>query len=191
VLADLEEALCALCTDAGLRRRLQKDGGPALAAFALTPDERAALLSIPAAALDRYAGSLLGKRSDELAAALPLSVKVVPSLPSRYRRLLARAPARFEESVLGPGLREGLRLLPVLRAELDADEGEAPWAGDLLAVEALRAASRADRQERFTHVRHDLRPVLVDLRRGLIPTEVAAARLAVLCDGAGARFRAT
>ena len=190
MVARLQEALCALATDGALRDRLRAEGAPALRGFSLDEGDLQALVGLPPESIDRYARSLLTKRTDELARAIPLSRRVAPSLPGRYRALLAGSPSPLDDSVLGPGLREALRLLGPLRRQLDADEGEAPWAGDLLSLEVLRAASRVDGAVRVARLGHDLRPVLVDLARGLIPTEVARASMLVRCDAAGLRWRA-
>ena len=185
----LQEALCQLVTDGELRRRLRERGPAALAGWRLAGEECAALCAIPPEVLERYARSLLVKRAAELTRAIPLSVRVVPTLGERYARRLASSPACFEDSVLSPGLREALRLLAPLRAELDGDEGEAPWAGDLLALEVLRAASRADGEVRITRLSHELRPVVRDLERGLIPVEVARTPRLARCDREGVRWR--
>src|SRR5262249_153967 len=136
-----------------------------------------------------YARSLLVKRAAELTRALPLSARVVPTLGERYQRKLSSSPARFEDTVLPPGIREGLRLLLPLPAELDGGEGGAPGAGDLLALEVERVASRADAQVRIVRLAHELRPALRDLARGLIPVEVTRARLLARCDRDGVRWR--
>lgn len=188
--AALQEALCALVTDGGLRRRWHLDGSAALDGFALEADEMAALAAIAPEALDRYAGSLLAKRTEEFARAVPLSCRVAPSLPGRYRALLGSHPSPLDDSVLGPGHQEALRLLAPLRRALESDEGEAPWAGDLLVVEVLRGASRSDGEVRTAALRHQLRPVLADLAGGRIPIDVEEAALEVRSDRAGLRWRA-
>lgn len=184
-----QEALCALVTDGRLRGRLRAEGAPALAAFALAPDEAAALAVLDAEALERFAGSLLVKRSEELGRALPWSCRVAPTLPARYRALLGAEPSTLADGVLGPGLREALRLLAPLRRALDGDEAEAPFAGDVLVLETLSLCSRADGRVRFATLGHDLGTALEDLRRGLVPVDIPARRVALRCDRAGLRLR--
>jgi uncharacterized protein (UPF0276 family) len=98
---------------------------------------------VPAERVRRYAESLLDKRASELRRVIPGTVAAFPAVVPLYRGWLARNPAPAVEDVLAPGVREGLRALPVL-AELADPE----WVADLLRFEVYRAASRADGVER-------------------------------------------
>ena len=180
MLAGFQDAFVALAADGRLRRAFAEDPAAALASFerdararggcVLGDRERAALLALPAAELERYARSLVEKRWGELAKVVPLTLRVAPSLAGAYRAWAVDHPARIEESVLPPGIAEALRALPALRAHL-AGEGEAAYAADLCSFEALRAASRVDGGERSLRARHAIHVVAADVTRGLLPVD--------------------
>ncbi|HVJ16265.1 MAG TPA: DUF692 family protein [Polyangiaceae bacterium] len=141
--------------------------------FELAPAEAAVLLAIEEAALERYAGSLVGKRRGELERVVPLTRRVCPDLGARYVRWLAEHPAAPRDDVLAPGEAEALRALPELAAELEADESLVAYAAELLRFEVLRTCSRRDGERRELVTGIALSQVLADLERGLVPTEAA------------------
>jgi hypothetical protein len=159
-----QDAFVALVTDAPLRAAFLRDAA-ALAPFGLSPDEQAALIGIPRDRLVRYAESLLDKRQGEVARAVPLTTRIVPDLPQRYRRWLSAHPAPHADTVLPPGLSEALRALPALAAGLDDPE----WAADLLVFEVYRRASRLDAQPRFLDTPWPVHAIASDLSQGGIP----------------------
>jgi hypothetical protein len=171
MLRDFQNALVALAADERLRARFGTDGIAALRGFSLGERERAALSGIPFEALDRYARSLVSKRWDEVARVVPLARKIAPSLERRYRAWVAVSPAHALETVLAPGPAEALRALSALRTALANDEGEAPYAGDVLAYEVLAACARGDGQVRVLVSRFALGDIVQDLRRGLLPVD--------------------
>src|SRR5262249_9508934 len=118
VLSAFEDAYVALLADAGLRERFRRAGVAALSAFALSPREQATLERLPLAALDRCAASLVDKRWREVARVVPLTLRIAPRLERFYRTWVSFHPARATDTVLAPGVAEGLRALPALRREL-------------------------------------------------------------------------
>src|SRR5262245_54086412 len=171
MLADFEDAVVALATDASLRRRFASDRAGALEGFALDAREREALASLSLDGLERYARSLVSKRWGEVAKVISLTLRIAPSVERRYRAWLAESPAPAADSVLGPGQAEALRALSTLHAELSEDPGEAPYAADLLAYEVLAACARADGVSRGLVTRHPLPEIVVELERGVVPLD--------------------
>src|SRR5687767_13881776 len=92
--AALQDALAALATDAGVRRRLTTTPDEALAGWGLDPRDQAALRALDRRALERYARGLLAKRWAEVARVAPRSVALLPPLGALYRSWLADHPAR-------------------------------------------------------------------------------------------------
>src|SRR5438445_625149 len=184
-----QEALVRLAADAGLRARFSSNATDALAGFALEPREREALLAISARDLERYARSLLFKRWSDVAHVFPLSTKISPSLGKRYRAWLAKDPAIASDTVLSPGAAEALRALPALRRALAEDRGEAIYAPEVLAYEALSHASRIDREPRFLTSRFAVHELVAELRRGVIPIDPEPSPTELRFDGDGVRWR--
>jgi hypothetical protein len=171
MLAAFQEAFVSLAADACLRRRFAAEPEAALQAFELAEPERAALRAIGLERLERFARALVSKRWGELARIVPLTLRVSPSLPRRYRAWALEQPALAVDGVLSPGVAEGLRALPALHASLVSDEREASYAADLLAFELLAAASRGDAEPRGLNSRFALAAIAADVRRGLLPVD--------------------
>ena len=184
-----QDALLALACDAERLADFDRLGVSSLARFEL--DERAerALLAIPMVSLRRYRESLLAKRADEFARAVPLSRRVCPSIVARYERWLSRHPAPLIDSVLGPGEREALRALEPLRVEIAHSPEETRYAADLFAHEVLRACSRRDHVRRCLRTRFDLPAILGDLERGLLPTDPPESPFELSYEGERVLFR--
>jgi hypothetical protein len=168
---DFQEALISVLTDRDLRRRFVADPMAVLAAFDLDDRGRSALARLPVAALSRYAESLLGKRWSQVATVVPLTRRICPSIERRYRGWLATHPARMYAGPLQPGPAEALRALPSLRSVLATDPDEAIYGPELLAYEVFSACARNDGSPRTLVSRFDLRIIVDDLRRGLIPID--------------------
>ncbi|MEO8183184.1 MAG: hypothetical protein ABI895_30500 [Deltaproteobacteria bacterium] len=174
MLAAFQEALVSLAADAGMRRRFATDPEAALQPFVLGVAERAALCAIPVERLERFARALVSKRWGDLARVVPLTLRVSPSLPRRYRAWALEQPATAVHGVLCPGAAEGLRALSALHASLANDEREARYAADLFAFEVLGAASRGDGEPRGLNSRFALVAIADDVRRGLLPVDPEA-----------------
>jgi hypothetical protein len=189
MLADFQNAYVRLCADRRFRERAREAPAEALAGYELSARERRALLGIDAAQLDRYADSLLAKRCRELAKALPLTRRACPSIVERYRTFLRDHPAPRGDSPLDPGTAEGLRAIDNLRARLFADDGEAPWAADLLAFELCASASKSDGRVRTFASRWRIHEVAAEVKQGLLPLDVPEEPTELRFDGAGIRHR--
>ncbi len=182
---DFQNAFIRLAADAEFRGRFGKDATSTLQAYHLTSRERRALAGIPSEQLDRYAGALLAKRGREFAKVLPYTLEVCPNLVHRYRRWLATHPSPRAATVLAPGLAEALRALEPLGREVMSDPGEASYAADVFAFEALAQASRVDGEPRSWMCRFRADVLLRTLRTGVLPVdpEPAATRYVFTRDG--------
>ncbi len=165
---EFQNTFVQLAADEVFRAAFFDNAEQALRGRDLTRHERRALQGIPQPALERYAQSLLAKRSREFEQTIPLTLRACPSVPARYRRWLARHPVPHEDRVLSPGLSEAMRALPTLRHAVDADPAEASYAGDVLAFEILAKASRLDGQERALTARYRVDDIVRDLRRNVL-----------------------
>lgn len=188
VLTGFQDAFVALAADARLRRRFAADRDAALADFALSARERAALVALPVDELERYARALVAKRWGEVARALPLTLRVAPSVGDHCRRWLADHPAPARDSVLPPGVAEAMRALGALRARL-GDDREASYAADLLAFETLRAAARADGEPRTMRSRFAIHALADQVARKLLPIDPELAPTEVRFERDGVRWR--
>jgi hypothetical protein len=130
------------------------------------PDVDAVLASIPSDALDRYAASLLDKRTGELRRAIPLTVEVVPWVPDVYRAWLGQNPAWVRDTVLPPGLAEALRALHVL---VEACEPE--WTADLLRFEVYRRATALDGAPRQMRSEWPIHVLAAEVAAGEVPAD--------------------
>lgn len=171
MLAAFQQAFVALVADAHVRRTFARDARAALAAYALSPEEQAALAALSLPELERFALSLVAKRWSELARTLPLTLRVAPRLSERYRAWALEHPARALDHVLTPGVAEGLRALAPLGASLAADEREAPYASELLAFEVLRAAAHGDGAVRELRAQFAIAEIAAEVARGLLPID--------------------
>ena len=165
--AAFQTALVDLVTRDAARTAFIAD--PQAFAIHLPIRARDALVGLDPAALTRYAESLKSKRWRSLAAVVPLTGRVCPSLGGRYRRWLGAHPSPGDQVGLSPGESEGLRCLPALRRQLRADEGEAEWAGDLLAFEIQRACAHRDGQARTLRTTFAVHAIVEALNAGALP----------------------
>lgn len=136
----------------------------------LTESERGVLLALNPEEVTRYANQLLSKRSYEFQRALPLTLKVAPSIVARHRRLLARHPLKMQDTVLPPGVFQAVAFVKPLYQELALDEVEASYAADLFGYETFRIASEIDGQPRTLQLRFRIDRLIPDIDQGLIPT---------------------
>lgn len=137
----------------------------------LTGRAALALAAVDPAGLERFARSLTSKRWSALARVVPLTARVVPDLGLLYRRWLGEHPSPGDRPGLSPGESEALRALAPLRRALLSDEGQAPWAADLLAFEAFRACSRRDGRVRTLKSVWPLDTIAQALQSGEIPLD--------------------
>ena len=133
----------------------------------LTSRERDALAAIDTTKLDRYRRSLVEKRAREFCKVVPLSLRVAPRVRAIYCAFLEDTPATRSDFVLAPGVAEGLRALPALRAQL-ANEQYVP---DLLAFEVCAAASRLDGRYRRLSSRWPIEIIAREVKSGVIPVD--------------------
>lgn len=182
MIEDFQNAFVRLATDSGLRTEYYTTGDEALAAYDLTTAEGQALAGIPRPDFERFAAALIAKRALAFEKVIPLTLRACPSLKERYRDWLADHPAPRQETVLSPGLAEGLRALATLRQAVEGDLGEAPYVGEALAFEVLGQASRIDGEERSLTSRFAVDQILRDLERSV---------LAIDPDVAPSRYRFT
>ncbi len=173
----LQEALALLVTHRPSRELFFARAEEALTSIALSSKELEALAGISREHLERYAHSLASKRWDEVARVIPLSVRVAPSLPRRYRAWLLDHPAAISETqwLLSPGAAEALRVVDPLRREVHADSSEARYLADLLVFETFQAASRGDGRTRRFSSRTAIHEVAREIEEGRIPIDVDAA----------------
>lgn len=184
--AEWQRAFVRLCLDAWSRARFADTGQ--IDDIDLTDHERATLAAIPAAALERFAESLIAKRWREVSRVLPMTLRVSPGIGQRYRRWLARAPAPAMDTVLDPGPAEALRALPHLHRALAEDEGEAAYAADLLAFEVLACCSRQDGRPRLLRSRYAVHEIATELQRSLVPMDPELAPTRFRFERAGVRW---
>lgn len=185
MLSDFQNAFVRIAADQRFRDRFLVDPARALAAYDLSPKERQALCGVSRSALSRYADALLSKRVRALTKTVPFTLRVCPSLIQRYRRWLAVNPAPRRMTVLPPGLAEALRSVDALRAEIEHDQAEVGYAGDVFAFEVFTNASRLDARKRETCSRYRLDVIVDTLRQGLLPMDpdVAPTRFIFGRDG--------
>jgi hypothetical protein len=183
----LEDAIVALAADRALRRRFADAGVSALGD--LDARSRRVLAELPIDALERYARSLVSKRWSDVARVVPLTCRIAPSIERRYREWLADHPAPPAAPSVAPAVVEALRALPILRAALARDEGEATYAPDLLSFEVLSACAREDGAPRILRTRFALHEIVADLRRGIVPIDPDDAPHEIRLERGGHRHR--
>jgi hypothetical protein len=132
----------------------------------LSVQERQALGGLDGEALERYAQSLLDKRTSELLSAIPATARVYPQLGGLYRRWLARHPSPAREDVLSPGLAEALRALPVLAGQIEPE-----WLAEMFVYEVLWRCSRRDGRPRWLRARWPQHRLLQEVSQGEIPLD--------------------
>lgn len=192
MLADFQNALVGLALDAELRRQFRADAGSALAQFQLDARERHALTAIAPADLERFALSLVAKRWDEVVRMVPLTLRVAPSLATRYRRWALAHPMRVADALSTVGLPPSLAAaLPAEAALAIAlhDEAEAEYASDLWCYEIRGAASRFDGGVRILRSRFALEQIVADVAAGCLPTEPLCVATEIRFDGKGVQWR--
>ncbi len=191
-LAGYQEALARLLVDPDLRRRALAGERVELPELELDADERASLLALDAAQLERLAASLEHKRRRAVAASVPHSARLWPALGERYVALLRERPARIEDldATLGPGPSELLRLLAPLRAAAAADLEAPVWIADLLALELARTCSRRDGRARALRCRYAVHELLLACDRGWLGVALEPAAHAYQVDATRLRWRA-
>jgi hypothetical protein len=155
--------------------------------LALDAAERQALHTA-APALDRYARSLIAKRWQEVAAVVPLTLRIAPGLESFYCAWVATRPPIAADTILPPGAAEGLRALGPLREKLSSDR-QAEYAADLLAFEVLGACSRTDGVERWLSSRWPLGELAAHIRAFLFPVDPEERPVHFRFDRTGVRWR--
>jgi hypothetical protein len=189
MIVEFQNVLTRILADRAYREQFLRNPANALESYSLTEREREALREIPAAQVERYAASLLGKRAGEFARAVPLTRKVCPEITLRYMRWLEFNPSQQANHLLDPGLAEALRALDALRNELLADEGEAPYCADLLAYEVLFRCSSQDGEIRRLRSRYRIDLLCADIRRGLLPMDPDPAHVLYQFEESGIRWK--
>jgi hypothetical protein len=188
VLAKLQDALATLVTDGEVEDVYRRTPGEAIVAVAEL-DARDTLGRLESAEVLRYARVLRRKRWDDVAATVPLSVKVIGGLEGRYHTWLRAHPAEAHDTVVPPGPTEALRALMDLVKDLGADPGEAPWAAELLVFEVLGACSRADDVSRGLQAQYPIHRIAEEVRAGLVPIDPPVEPHAYAFGNGGVRMR--
>jgi hypothetical protein len=188
VLAKLQDALCTIVTDGEVEEVYRRSPGEAIVAVAEL-DARQTLGGLDTSEILRFARGLRRKRWDDVAAAVPLSVRVIGGLEGRYRTWLQAHPPEAHDTVVPPGPAEALRALMDLSGDLHQDPGEAPWAAELLVFEVLAACSRADGVSRGLQAQYAIHSIVEELRAGLVPIDPPLAPHAYAFGALGMRLK--
>jgi hypothetical protein len=170
VLAQLQDALATIVTDGEAEDVYRRSPREAILAVAEL-DARDTLARMDTSEVLRYARGLRRKRWDDVAATVPLSVRVIGGLEGRYRTWLQAHPPEAHDTVVPPGAAEALRAVVDLAEGLHQDPGEAPWAAELLVFEVLSACSRADGVSRGLQAQYAIHRIAEELRAGLVPID--------------------
>jgi hypothetical protein len=170
VLAKLQDALSTILTDGEVEEVYRRSPGEAIVAVA-ERDARDTLAGLETQEVLRYARGLRRKRWDDVAATVPLSVRVIGGLEGRYRTWLQAHPPEAQDTVVPVGAAEALRALVDLADNLHHDPGEAPWAAELLVFEVLSTCSRADGVSRGLQAQYAIHRIAEELRKGLVPID--------------------
>jgi len=170
LLANLQDALAAIVTDGEVEEVYRRSPGEAIVAVAEL-DARDTIARLETVEVLRYARGLRRKRWDDVAATVPLSVRVIGGLEGRYRTWLQAHPPEARDTVVAVGAAEALRALVDLAEDLHHDPGEAPWAAELLVFEVLGACSRADGVSRGLQAQYAIHRIVEELRAGLVPID--------------------
>jgi hypothetical protein len=165
-LQDLHEALTMLVSDERARGQFLQDPERWAAERGLSAQERQALAALDGASLERYAESLLDKRTSELLSAIPCTSRLFPPLAGLYRRWLARHPSPPHDERLSPGLAEALRALPALVRQVEPE-----WLAEMLVYEVLWRCSRRDGRPRWLQARWPQHRLLQEVSQGEIPLD--------------------
>jgi hypothetical protein len=169
-LAKLQNALATIVTDGEVEDVYRRTPGEAIVAVAdrETHDE---LGGLEPADILRYARGLRGRRWNEVATAVPLSMRVIAGLEARYDAWLSTHPALARDTVVPRGADEALRAVVDLAHDLFNDPSEAPWAAELLVYEVLAACSRADGVARGLKAQYPIHTIMDELRDGMVPAD--------------------
>jgi hypothetical protein len=170
LLALLQDALATIVTDGEVEEVYRRSPGEAIVAVAEL-DARDTLARMETDEVLRYARGLRRKRWDDVAAVVPLSVRVIGGLEGRYRTWLQAHPPEASDTLVPPGAAEALRALVDLADDLHQDPGEAPWAAELLVFEVLGTCSRADGVSRGLQAQYAIHRIVEELRAGLVPID--------------------
>jgi hypothetical protein len=188
VLAKLQDALAAIVTDGEVEEVYRRSPGEAIVAVAEL-DARDTLARLETDEVLRYARGLRRKRWDDVAAVVPLSVRVIGGLEGRYRTWLQAHPPEAHDTVVPPGAAEALRALVDLAEALHKDPGEAPWAAELLVFEVMSACSRADGVSRGLQAQYAIHRIVEEMRGGLVPIDPPLAPHAYAFGTGGVRMK--
>jgi hypothetical protein len=104
-----------------------------------------------------------------VAATVPLSLRVITRLESRYDTWLCAHPPMARDTVVSPGQAEALRAVVDLAHDLFKDPDETPWAAELLVYEVLSACSRVDGVARGLQAQYPIHAIVEELQAGLVP----------------------
>jgi hypothetical protein len=183
-LAKLQDALATIVTDGKVERVYQRTPSEAIAAVA-DQEARGELAALDPAEVLRYARGLRRRRWREVAATVPLSLRVSARLEARYDAWLTAHPARGHDTVVPAGPNEALRAVVDLAHDLFSDRTEVPWAAELLVFEVLSACSRADGVARGLQAQYPIHAIAEELRNGLVPADpqIAPHAYAFTSDG--------
>ena len=188
LLAKLQDALSTILTDGEVEEVYRRSPGEAIVAVAEL-DARDTLARLETDEVLRYARGLRRKRWDDVAATVPLSVRVIGGLEGRYRTWLQAHPPEASDTVVPVGAAEALRALVDLADDLHQDPGEAPWAAELLVFEVLAACSRADGVSRGLQAQYAIHRIAEELRAGLVPIDPPLEPHAYAFGAAGVRMK--
>ncbi len=190
MIEEFQNVFVRVAVDSAFRSDFLANPERALTGFALSELERRSLMEISCVDLERYAGSLLAKRTAEFSRAIPLAMKVCPSLATRYTRWLETHPSPIKTDVLDPGLSEALRALTDLANDLAKDSAEASYSADLFKFEVLRRCSQQDGQVRFMKAQTRVDLLSDEIRTGLTPMDPDAFPVTFRFDRSTTRWKA-
>ncbi|HEY3233986.1 MAG TPA: hypothetical protein VGJ84_04690 [Polyangiaceae bacterium] len=190
MLDAFQDLLAELATRRALRAEFRRDPASVLSSRDLDARERTALAALPAAALERYAASLVAKRWTDVRRIVPSTLRVYPRFRERYRAWALEHPAPLTDSVLPPGPKEALRALDPLRSEILRDPSLAPYTADLLAYEVLAACARSDGVLRTMSSLYPMHEIVRELRGPCIPIDPEPKKTLIRFSRTGARWKA-
>jgi hypothetical protein len=170
LLAQLQDALATIVADGEVERVFRRSPGEAIAAVA-DQETRDALGALDPADVVRYARALKHKRWSEVAGTVPLSLRVIGGLESRYDVWLSAHPPTARDTVVSPGQAEALRAVVDLAHDLYSDPQEKRWAPELLVYEVLSACSRVDGVARGLQAQYPIHAIVEELEAGLVPAD--------------------
>jgi hypothetical protein len=188
LLAQLQEAFCAIVTEGEVEEVYRRSPSEAIMAVA-DPEARETLVRLEVPDVLRYARRLRRRRWDDVALHVPLSIRVIAGLENRYQSWLSAHPPTTHDTVVPSGAAEALRALADLTNDLFNDPGEAPWAAELLVFEVLGACSRADGVSRGLQAQYPIHEIAEELQAGLVPIDPPLAPHAYAFVAEGVRMK--